>query len=729
MAPTAFVRPRQDHCCHVLSRPFLSNYLHYARITAGFFFLSFDARRAQAQGTDQVVVRADDAGRFVSRASIHDSPREVTDAASLLEPLPGVHVRRLGGEDALSTLSIRGTSSSQVAVFLAGIPLTSGADPSFNLASMPLWPDAKARVYRSFAPATLGRGSLGGTLVFDPPSGFSGAGRSGGNGAQRTEIWTAAGSFGSLRLRLGQMFSAQNGVRVASAISASRADNDFDVLDRKATLLENREVYYARKNAGHADASAIATATVPLSLVGAGLGAVTVTTLLQARRQQLAGTVTDPTPFASITTTRALGGVDVTWPAAGGTFGIRSWARHESLALRDNPETARGLSPTFTQDAIVAGGMSAGWKSPSSQSWKVDARTDLSTEHFVPGPWRGAAAPPQARRSALGLALDSEWRVSRATSLAASARADAWLDRSLGRDAATIANRDSFATTPIELRPTGNLGIQTQLADLIFATHAGILSRPPSFVERYGNGGAFVGEESLRPETAGTLDGGIRTEGDLKSVHYALNIAAFGTWARDLIVFVPQGAYGRAKATNIGRSRLVGIESDMRIKAFSFDLRLSHTALTTTNLSECRFEANTCVHPPLPGRPEHDVVADLGFTWGQLFLRYGMDAVTGISADITGSQAYRVPDRVLHSAGVRYNFLAVPGLSVSLDVRNLFDLKTAQYLNVFGGRDRYPLGDAFDYPLPGRRILLSVRYVLERDSSMRENDESRMGSR
>ena len=60
----------------------------------------------------EALVRGRNAGGFVSRATIEDAPREITDAASLLEPLPGVHVRRLGADDSFATLSIRGSSSS-----------------------------------------------------------------------------------------------------------------------------------------------------------------------------------------------------------------------------------------------------------------------------------------------------------------------------------------------------------------------------------------------------------------------------------------------------------------------------------------------------------------------------------------------------------------------------------------------------------------------------------------
>ncbi len=640
--------------------------------------------------TDEVVVRGRDAGGFVSRTSIEESPREITDAASLIEPLPGVHVRRLGADDSFSTISIRGTSSTQVAVFLAGVPLTGGADPTLDLATLPLWPGARARVFRSFAPAALGRGSLGGSLVIDAPSPRA---------PSRTEVWAAAGAFGSRRLRIGDVSGEQDGVRIATGVSASRSEDDFSYVDRKASVARGREVFVDRRNAGHAAASGLASVALPVRLRGGEVGALTLTTLLQARRQQLPGTATQPTLDQRLDSSRIVGALELTLPAGPGAFGVRAWGRREALAIRDSYEDTKGLSPTSTSDAILAAGTSVGWKGRPAESLSIEARIDGSGERFAPGTWVGALQPPGARRSNIGAAFDGALNVSRKTTLAVSSRADAWFDSS------------EDGTSAQEVRPTGNVGFESALGPVGVASHAGFVARPPSFVERYGNRGAFLGEPDLRPESAVTIDAGLHTARKFGRLRLSFEGAIFGTWADDLIVFVPQGAYGRAKAKNIGRARLLGTEAEVRADAYGFELRLSHTALTTANLSDCRFEGGSCVRPPLPGRPEHDFVADLAYVAGPVRVRYGIDVITGISADSSGSFAYQVPDRVLHSAGARLEVPGAPGLSVALDVRNLLDLRVAEYPNVVGGKDPYPIGDFFDYPIPGRRILLSARWV------------------
>jgi vitamin B12 transporter len=641
---------------------------------------------------DEVVVRGRDAGGFVSRATIEDSPREITDAASLLEPLPGVHVRRLGADDSFATLSVRGTSSSQVAVYLAGVPLTGGADPTLDLATLPLWPGARARVFRSFAPAALGRGSLGGTLVLDTPSPRS---------AEHTEVWAAAGSFGSRRMRIGDVHGDPDGVRIATGFSASRSDDDFTYLDPLATLQSGHDVIATRNNAGHAGASGLASIAVPVRVAPGegGRGALTITTLAQIRRQELPGTVSRPTPFQRLDSNRLLAALELTLPAGNGALGVRGWGRREGLMIHDARESAQiTLGPTSTSDAILAAGGSLGWRGRPSEATTLEARIDGSAERFVPGTWIGAQQPPGARRSNAGVGVDATLRAAAPLTLAASARGDAWFDSS----------DEPGTETTSELRPTGNVGAELDLAPLTFASHLGVLARPPSFVERFGNRGAFIGDPLLRPESATTLDAGATFTKKLGYVRVHLEVAGFATLAEDLIVFVNQGAYGRAKATNIGRGRLLGTEAEARASAFGFELRLSHTALATANESECRFVRGVCERPPLPGRPEHDFVGDLAYTVGPVRLRYGVDVVSGIYADLTGTTL--VPNRVLHSAGARLDVPGVAGLTLSLDVRNLLDLRVAEYAGV-SGPVRAPIGDALDYPIPGRRILLSARWV------------------
>jgi vitamin B12 transporter len=659
--------------------------------------LALVPRRARADdatgGADDVLVRGRSAGGFVSRAREGETPREVTDLASLIEPLPGVHVRRLGADDSFATLSIRGTSSSQVAVYLAGVPLSGGADPTLDLGTLPLWPGAQVRVHRSFAPAALGRGSLGGTLVLEPPSPRAPA---------RTEVWTGIGSYGQRRVRIADVRGDPDGVRVATGLSASRSDDDFEALDPNAST-RGDDVFLRRENSRHAAASGMASVALPITHDGRPAGAVTLTALAQGRNQELPGPLADPTPLQRLDSSRLVGAAELSLNAGPGVFGVRGWGRREGLALRDAPSAVvRRGGPSRTDDAIVAAGASAGYKARSGDRASLEVRLDGSAERYAPGAWSSALTPPSARRTNGGVALDADAHLgaARALVLAASGRADTWHDEDGGDGGASRTSA----------RPTGHVGAELALGPVVLAAHGGMLARPASFTERFGNRGAFLPQPGLRPESATTLDAGARVAGRLGQVRVSLESAAFATWADDLIVFVNQGAYGRARAENIGTARLAGLESELRVTGFGSELSVSHTALASENGSVCRFVSGACERPPLPGRPAHDLVVDVAYAAGPLRFRYGVDVVTGIRTTLSGDEDGRVPDRALHGAGVRLEVPGVRGLTTSFDVRNLFDLRVVEYTGVLGPL-RAPVGDVYQYPLPGRRVLLTVRWL------------------
>jgi vitamin B12 transporter len=673
-----------------------------------------DSTRVQARG-DDVLVRgqASEASGFVSRARIEDSPREVTDAASLVEPLPGVHVRRLGADDSFATLSIRGSSSTQVAVYLAGVPLSGGADPTLDLATLPLWPGARAVVHRTFAPAALGRGSLGGTLVIDPPSPRS---------PVRTDVWTAAGSFGSMRLRVGDVRGDPDGVRIATGLSASRSDDDFTFLDKNRTLAGGEDVFTTRQNAGHASVAGLASVGIPVRVGStADGGHLTITSLAQARRQELPGSSSYPSGYLRLDSSRLLSALELTLPVgahpASGAFVVRGWGRRDNLAIRDTPISSLRVapgSPLSTDDAILAAGGSAGWRGRPTETTNIELRVDGSAERFAPGSWvgRGAVAPASARRTNAGVAFDANTRLAGALMIAGSARADSWFDTS----------EDGPSSS--EVRPTGNVGVELPLGPVVAASHAGFVARPASFVERFGNRGGFIGEKPggprLKPESAFTVDAGGRITRRVGPVSLHVEASAFATWAEDLITFIQQGFYRRLVSTNIGRARLLGIEAAVQASAFAFDARVSQTALATSNLTRCE-SGPGCERPPLQGRPAQDFVADLSWTRGPLRLRYGVDFVSGIQVNEEGGAT--IPARILHGAGLHLAIPRVPGLSMALDVRNLFDLRVAEYQGVGGGTVRAPIGDLFDYPLPGRRVLVSLRWTTSADETTRARRE------
>lgn len=633
------------------------------------------AARADDEAED-VTVRGAQAAGTSSKAKLDDAPREVVDAAGLVEAMPGVHVRRLGGDDGFATLSIRGASSAQTAVVLGGVPLTGGGTPVVDLSSLPLWPGAAARVWRGFAPASLGPGSLGGTLAWDAPDARA---------PERTEAWAAAGSWGAMRLRAGDV-RALGPARLATAMSASRADGDFPYANVRFGSGDPRETL-VRENADHEQAAAAAALAVPYRAAGDREGTVKVLVLAQAKRQGLPGSVFAPTPQQRLTTDRELWSAELTHPATRSVSAYTQWwGRHEGLSLRDLPDRP-ALDPRRADSGVAAFGGVVGVRGRPTRALRGDVRLEGRGERFVAGRYEGPAPPHGATRSALAAGADVDWRPIAPLTAHLTGRLEHLRD-----DATTDVREVTLGAT--------HVGLELANERAAIAAHAGWLSRAPSFLERFGTTGATLPTPELRAESAWSADLAVRASARAGRLRARASVSGFLTTATDLIVFVPVGVSGTPKAENVGAARLAGLEAEAEAKWAPFALRTSYTLLGTSNDARC---APGC--PPLPGRPVHDLVADATVDVGPFVrARWGLDVIAGMRFDEAGT--IEIPTRALHSVGLRFS--PTKELSWSVDVRALFDQRTGTYAG-FLGPVTAPLGDAFYYPLPGRTVLISMR--------------------
>ena len=633
------------------------------RLVSGAIF--FWVKVGLADEPENVRVQGDAPAKPKATSSVAQDPREITDIGDWLEREPGVHVRRLGGDDGFSTLSIRGSNGNQVAVYLAGIPLTSGADPTLDLSTLPLFGSTRARIDRTFSKATLGPSTLGGTLDLDPTS--------------RTDerAWIGVGSFGTARMRAQEEASTQR-FDVRMAVSASRSDGDFSYYD------DRRRSFRDRENAGHAKMSAYAQ-TALKDDTGTRLRT---HTLVQIRKQELPGAGSVPTPFESFESTRVVQGLELLLSRTKtNEVTVRSWGRHESTRVVGGYDL---FSPyrRETNARSLALGSSLGSHAQLGPL-DIDSRMEGELQGFVAGLYRGAEPPPQTTRSRIGPSTDMKLRLHRTFQLALSARADYFSDASPN-------------DTRGEIIPTLHGGAEWKDGPVSVLARGGYVTRAPSLVERFGNAGAFVGNPNLDTERALAADLGVRTHLSKGRFRFEGEATLFAISARDLITFVPLGAEGRIRATNLGDARMVGAELGTRGNYGPFSLRATYTLMDTRNYARCDVRTTGCSAPKLPGRPAHDLSLDAVVDVSPFMLRYGFDFLSGMQADEAG--AVLVPARALSSVGgsVRLGRIRFAG-----EIRNLTDVRTASYQGAFGAVQK-AIGDAYDYPLPGRSFLLTA---------------------
>jgi vitamin B12 transporter len=654
------------------------------------------SRSAYAAGdgvVTEVTIRGETAAGYATRASAETAPREPVDAASLLAELPSVHIRRLGGPGAFAALSIRGSAGAQVGVVLAGVPLTSAADPSVDIGAFPLWPGASFRVYRGFAPASLGpTGYLGGVLAVDPPSTTLG---------ERTAWWASVGSFGSRQLRVGDLRKVGS-LRFGTGLFASRTDDDFtyELRDPRSAAPVPR----TRANAGHAGLGGIERVTLERPW-----GSASALLLAEARASGVPGAAVSPVSFARLATSRLVASTDATVHAGEArAVHVLAWGRRETSDLADPRGELDVTHATTTRSRVEAAGASIELRGVALPIRGAPALVfavvlDGRAERFVADGGAGSRLSTPAGRIAGGLGAEATLRPTSKVTINASARLDG------RRDSATniLGPFDAPVDAPpasTDLLPSGHLGASYRAdAAAVISTHVGVLGRPPSFQELYGNGATLVSNAALRPERA--LSGDLGLHGDLGDgrVSFSYEIVGFASAARDLITW-ERASYAAFRAINVDRALFGGLEISARLRARAVESQLSYTLLLTQNQSDDPLQRGR----PLPSRPQHDLAYDVSYRLGAARLRYGLDAIAGTTLDTSATVV--LPARVLHGVGASIDVPFVRGLRAGVDVENLFDLRTLFIPSTLYGAVAAPVSDFYGFPLPGRSAFFTLRF-------------------
>jgi outer membrane cobalamin receptor len=623
---------------------------------------------------------------FVAMVDMSARASRVEDLPAILSQLVGVRVTQYGGLGSFATVSIRGSSSSQVRTFLDGMPVDDPYLGVTNIADLPLGGLDRIEVYRGFSPPSLGGSAIGGAVQLVTRMEGTHDGTLSG-----LEASLAGGSFETQRERA-SLWLHPGTIRFFAHATHERSEGDFDFEDDNGTPLNSADDEKAvRTNNDFEGWNGIARASSEVPHVGSasvayydasrengvpGLGSNQSTSARSDRRRQMGQLKLDGTP---------LFGQQVLW-----------WVNGFYQRAREHfsdPQSDVSLVAQDTHNTINSYGASARarWIVPripvAIEGSFLGQKEQFHPENNLPQPSSG----PDRWRHSMTSAISGDLYLFKQTLvLTATERWEQHED-------------EFFAPPRVPWLPPSPEGRVTHQVDtpsfgarwqprpwIALKANAGRYYRLPTFLELFGNTGSVTGDAQLEPETGENRDLGVVVSvaraGRFRSVF--AEVSRFDNNADNLILYFPNSQY-TVKPSNIGSSRVRGWEvSASAALGTLFEVAAGYTRLDTEDTSEIPYYNGN----ELPSRPRDDVNASLATNVRAFRLTYEYQYMSANWLDRANLR--EAPARNLHSLTLA---VRAPWDSVTL---------TAEGRNL---TDERPV-DVAGYPLPGRSFFCTLSY-------------------
>ncbi|HUT77689.1 MAG TPA: TonB-dependent receptor plug domain-containing protein, partial [Polyangia bacterium] len=380
-----------------------------------------------------VLKATDESTYFGETIDLAEEARGSSSVGEVLSEAAGVQVRRLGGPGSPAAVSIRGSTASQVPIYLDGVLLNAGGFPTVDLGTLSLDTLAEMEVYRGGAPLGVGQAGIGGAVVLksrliEEPV---------------TEIALTGGSWSTGRLALLHL-DRPGELGFLGVLSAEGTRGDFFYLNRNGTLHnpDDDRVERRRNN------ESVAFGTL-FKLDGPLPGAWRFTAANELHQQQrgIPGLDSVPTEYANLRSFR-----EAVSLRAGGPLGsdaLRLDLDASCLFLRDDFDDTRneigiGYQRTLSRSDTVGGGALLAIE--PNDHHRTAVRLESFREQFRYRELVQGAMPSPAWRVRAALGLEHVWKPVEPLSIVPAVRFD--LHRS-EFDGGTISG-DSTEAPPAE---------------------------------------------------------------------------------------------------------------------------------------------------------------------------------------------------------------------------------------------------------------------------------------
>jgi vitamin B12 transporter len=608
-----------------------------------------------------------------------DSPRAFDDLGTLMLEMPGVNVTRRGGLGSITTLSLRGSNPEQVRFYLDGVPLNQAVGGAVDLSTLPVGDVERVEIYRGSTPIAFPESALGGVVAIDTRTpGTPAASTRAGGGSFRTMFAdaTAGGRAGPVRLYAGAHVLSARGdyphdsPPVASGYQpGNRENNDLLQVDGVARLslpLPGRRelggglILFARDQGVPVKDSFRATT--------ARSSATHVLAYTQYRSRDDLGQSSrlSATLFARLT--------------------------HARFADPDGRVTG---TPVATRDRAASAGVAASAERAMATWARAAVVLEGRLERFLPAndlDPTGPAGYPADRALAVAGGELTALVAPLGLYLVPAARLELSRDVRTGRDPMLLDRQRPPGPPALRAQPVVRLSARRPFAGGLEArANAGRYVRIPSFLELYGYDRGVLGNPDLRPEHGVNADLGLTFTRAAGGVAVSATATAFGALVDDLVSWEVYSYTTRAE--NVARARVLGVESELRLRGPQLGLTAQATLTDARDRSQvaARRDRQLAYHPRYHGyarlewrQPVGRRLAVVGYV--------DADAMAG-NHDATNAYG-GLDSRLLLGAGLAVQ-QAGGGLRLAAHGADLSDRRAE---------------DFYGYPQPGRTLFVSLSW-------------------
>lgn len=640
---------------------------------------------------DTVVVTADQEGEnfqtgdvdveastgFVSVIKREAFEGKMEDLADVLQKEAAVQVRQSGGLGSFSTVSIRGSSSDQVMIFMDGVLLNDASGGGVDLSSISLSDVEAIEIYRGVTPINFGKASIGGVVNIRTLRAKEGLHAS------------ATAGYGSFNTRKFDGFVNHKPGKWDYLVSGGylASDNDFKFLNDNGTEWNPADDTWEKRHNARFDQGNILgkfgydfTDTLRLSLVNQWF----------SKKQGLPSWNNNPRTDASFSTKRNITTLSLfandIGPLGFHTRTTIDYSRKDELYDDSHGQIGLGRQKNKYLTDRYGGEFFMEWL----VDWNIMSfMADFHHETYDPRNLLTGKNPNESSRDILSLGLQDNLLL--------------WEDRVTVTPALrytsihdNLQSATSLWGAPLEGRTrdedywSPQIGLKyLPLTWLTLKANLARYVREPSFLELFGDRGFIIGSPDLKAEKGVNLDAGFEANwlaGNEWFNRLSFHAACFQSRVDDLITFV-YDSRGIGKAENISKARIQGVESLIAIDFLKY-FRLTGNATWQDPSNESQVRAFS--GKILPGRWQRAYSGRIEGMYGGLKAYAECIRETGMYYDSANLLPAR--DKTLFNAGVSYLFRSF-----------LFSLEGANL-----GNDQYE--DFNGYPMPGRAFYFTVGY-------------------